>query len=47
MSEHLDLYEFKIALFDNSKDKEFLLFIWNLNRTINASRMLMSGEKIQ
>ena len=37
MSEKLDLYEFKMALFDNSEPDEFFLFIWNLNMTLKES----------
>ena len=45
MSEKLDLYEFKIALFDNSKSEEFLLFIRNLNMALKAPVTLKSGAK--
>ena len=34
MSQNTDLYELKMALFDNSEPEEFLLFIVNFNMTI-------------
>ena len=46
-SEKLDQFEFKMALFDNGKPEEFLLFIKNFNMTLEASGMLNSGAKIQ
>ena len=36
-SEKSDLYEFKMALSDNSKPEEFLLFIWDFKITLKAS----------
>ena len=46
-SEKLDLYEFKMALFNNGYPKQFLLFIWNFNMTIEVSRTNKSSENIQ
>ena len=46
-SENSDLYEFKMALFDNGNSEEFLLFIWDYNMTPEASGTLKSGIKIQ
>ena len=37
------MYEFKMALFDNGKPEEFLLFMRNLN----ASGMLTVNENLQ
>ena len=34
LSKKLDLYEFKMALFDNSELEEILLFISNFNTTV-------------
>ena len=46
-SEKLDLYEFKMVLFDNGEPEEFLLFIWNFNMNLEASGTFKSGKKIQ
>ena len=46
-SEKLYLYELKIALFDNVNPGEFLLFIWNLNMTLEASESVKAGAKSQ
>ena len=46
-SEESDLYELKIALFDNVGPEEFLLFICYFNMTLKSSGMLKSGAKIQ
>ena len=46
-SEKLDLYEFKMALFENDKSGEFLLFFRNFNMTIEASGTLRDDAKIQ
>ena len=43
----LDLYEFKMALFDNRDPEEFLLFIRNFNMTLEASVTLKYGANIQ
>ena len=42
-----DQYEFKIALFENGKTEEFLLFGRNFNMTIVASANLESAAKVQ
>ena len=46
-SEKLDLYEFKMDLFDNGKMEEFLLFIRNFNTALKVSGTIKSGAKIQ
>ena len=46
-SEKFDLYEFKMALFDNGEPEEFLLFIRNFKMTLEASGTLKSDAKIQ
>ena len=43
----LDLHEFKKALFDNGNLKEFLLFTWNFQMTLEATGALTSSAKIQ
>ena len=43
----LDLYDFKIYLFDNVNPEEFLLFVCNFNMTLAASGMLEAGAKYQ
>ena len=45
--EKLDLYKFKIALFDNGDTQEFLLFVCKCNMAIKALGMLNAGAKIQ
>ena len=45
-SSMLDLYEFRMSLFDNDKPEEFFLFVRNFNMTSTASGMLEMGEKI-
>ena len=45
-SSTLDLYEFKISLFDNCVLVEFLLFVRNFNITLMASGTLGTGAKI-
>ena len=47
MSEKLDLYEFKMDLFDNGYPEEFLLFFCNLNMTLELSGTLKADENIQ
>ena len=47
ISQKLDLHELKMALFDNGEPEEFLLFIRNLNMTLEASGMLVAIAKIQ
>ena len=46
-SENSDLYEFKMALFDNGELEEFLLFLQNFQMTLKASGMLAAGAKIR
>ena len=46
-SENSDLYELKMALFDNVRLKEFLLLIRNFNMTLKASGTLMTGANNQ
>ena len=46
MSEHSDLYKFKIAFFDNGDPEDLLLFVHNFNKTIETSGTLGSGAKI-
>ena len=46
-SQNFDLYEFKVALFDNVDTEEFLLFVRNFNMTLEASVILTAGAKIQ
>ena len=46
-SEKLDLYEFKMSVFDNREPEGFLLFIHNFNMTTEASETLKAGSKIQ
>ena len=40
-----DLYEFMMDLFDNGDPEKFLLFMQNLNTTLVASGMLVTGAK--
>ena len=42
-----DLYEFKLALFDNGKPEEFLFFISKFQMTLKAAGTLASGVKIR
>ena len=42
-----ELYEFKMSLFDNGEQYEFLLFVCNLNTTLAASGTLEAGAKYQ
>ena len=46
-SEKLDLYEFKMVLFDNGETEEFLLLVYNFNMTPEASIMLETAGKMQ
>ena len=46
-SENLDLNKFKMALFYKGYPEEFLLFIQNLNMTLEASGTLKTCSKIQ
>ena len=43
----LDLYEFKMSLFDNGEPEKFLLFVRHFNMTLAASGMLEAGVKYQ
>ena len=43
----LDLYEFKMSLFDNVEPVEFLLFVCKFNTTLAASGKLEAGTKYQ
>ena len=46
-SENYDLYELKMALFDNGKPEDFLLFTRNINTNIEPLGTLMVDAKIQ
>ena len=46
-SEKSDLYEFKVALFDNGEPQEFLFFVRNLQIMLEASGTLAANAKIQ
>ena len=46
-SEKSDLYEFKMASFDNSEPEEFLLLVRNLQMTLGDSGSLAANAKIQ
>ena len=46
-SEKSDLYEFKMASFDNGNTEKFLLFIRNFNMTIEVSGTILAGAKNQ
>ena len=46
MSEKPDLYEFKMALFDNGELEKFFLFIWNFQMTLEVLVTLADSEKI-
>ena len=45
-SEKLDLYEFKMDLFDNGEPEEFLLFVLNFNTTLAASVTIETDSKV-
>ena len=47
MSSTLDLYEFKIYLFDNGNPEEFFSFVRNFKMTLAASGMLEVGAKVE
>ena len=47
MSENVNSYKFKVALFDNSDPQDFLLLVIILQITIEASGTLTDGAKIQ
>ena len=46
-SEKFDLYEFKMALFENGNSEEFLLFICNFSMTLEAPGILEMAAKAQ
>ena len=46
-SKKMDLYEFKMGLFDNVETDDFLLFVRNFNTTLKASGTLTDTEKVQ
>ena len=46
-SEKSDLYEFKMALFDNGETEEFLLFLQNFKMTLEASVTLVARKTRQ
>ena len=46
-SQKPDVYELKMALFDNGNMEEFLLFVSNFNMNIEASGTLVTGANIQ
>ena len=46
-SNMLELYESKMAFFDNGDPEEFLLFVRNFNITLVASGTLTTGAKNQ
>ena len=47
MSEKSDIYEFKMALFENGETEELLLSIHKFQTTLEASGTLSDGTKIQ
>ena len=47
MSENSDLYEFKMALFENDYLEEFLLSVRNFQMNLGTSGRLASGANIQ
>ena len=44
-SDMLELYNFKMDLFENGNPEEFLLFVKNFNTTIALSGTLVTGAK--
>ena len=46
-SSTLDLYEFKMSLFDHGDPEEFMLFVRNFNMSLAATGMLYMDAKIQ
>ena len=46
-SEESDVYEFKMALFDNGYPEEFLLFMRNFKMTLEASGTLAASANLQ
>ena len=47
MSEKLDMYEFKVGLFENCKQEELFLFIQNFNIILKSSVMIAANAKLQ
>ena len=47
ISPMLDLYDFKMALFNNVNPEGVLLFVCNFNMTFAASGILEAGAKYQ
>ena len=47
MSSTLDLYEFRMSLFDHSKLKGFILFVQNFQTTHEATGTLETKAKVQ
>ena len=47
MSSSLEPYEFKMALFENDKLEQFLLFVQNFNMTLAELGTLSMGTKVQ
>ena len=43
----MDIYGFKLALFDNGDPEEFLLFVRNFQITLEASVLLTSSANIK
>ena len=43
----MDLYDFKMSLFDHGEPGEFLLFIYNFNMTLAATGTLDTDANIQ
>ena len=43
----LDLYEFKMSLFDHGDPEEFMLFVRNFNMPLAATGMLDMDSNIQ
>ena len=42
-----EIYEFKMALFENGEPEEFLLFMRNFNMTLVESGMMSMGTEIK
>ena len=46
-SEKLDIYEFKLALFDNDDPKWLLFCVWGIKKMLEAPGMLAANVKLQ
>ena len=46
-SEKLDMYEFKMDLFDNCKPEQFLLLVSNIKMELEVSGIITSNTKLQ